>query len=201
MADWLCDIVTGTLTSPEPATKTGSPAPTPPPLDQGPDGSLIPPKESRDEREDSFSEAPSDKKPARPGGGLKRHYSRPTYPLPESISQTDLSPSSASHRRSVLHPSPSPLPKGFLESKTGMGRLVTFREKQPLTHLIERIARGVGNPRVWYSPLRPFSQGLCPGQMADRAIGFPCCDTTRQAGRGHYDPNRGDLCRLRRKCP
>ena len=28
-----------------------------------------------------------------------------------------------------------------------MGRLVTFTEPQPLTHLIERIARGVGNPK------------------------------------------------------
>ena len=28
-----------------------------------------------------------------------------------------------------------------------MGRLVTFSEPQPLTHLIERIARGVGTPR------------------------------------------------------
>ena len=28
-----------------------------------------------------------------------------------------------------------------------MGRLVTFSQPQPLTHLIERIARGVGSPR------------------------------------------------------
>ena len=28
-----------------------------------------------------------------------------------------------------------------------MGRLVTFSKAQPLTHLIERIARGVGNPK------------------------------------------------------
>ena len=28
-----------------------------------------------------------------------------------------------------------------------MGRLVTFSKPQPLTHLIERIARGVGNPK------------------------------------------------------
>lgn len=28
-----------------------------------------------------------------------------------------------------------------------MGRLVTFNQDQPLTHLIERIARGVGNPK------------------------------------------------------
>lgn len=28
-----------------------------------------------------------------------------------------------------------------------MGRLITFKQSQPLTHLIERIARGVGNPK------------------------------------------------------
>lgn len=28
----------------------------------------------------------------------------------------------------------------------GMGRLITFSTPQPLTHIIERIARGVGNP-------------------------------------------------------
>lgn len=28
-----------------------------------------------------------------------------------------------------------------------MGRLITFEQAQPLTHLIERIARGVGNPK------------------------------------------------------
>ena len=28
-----------------------------------------------------------------------------------------------------------------------MGRLITFHSPQPLTHLIERIARGVGNPK------------------------------------------------------
>lgn len=29
----------------------------------------------------------------------------------------------------------------------GMGRLIRFRQAQPLTHLIERIARGVGSPK------------------------------------------------------
>ena len=29
----------------------------------------------------------------------------------------------------------------------GMGRIITFSQPQPLTHLIERIGRGVGNPK------------------------------------------------------
>lgn len=28
-----------------------------------------------------------------------------------------------------------------------MGRLITFNESQPLTHLVERIAHGVGSPK------------------------------------------------------
>lgn len=35
--------------------------------------------------------------------------------------------------------------KGF--EAAGMGRLIKFAQAQPLTHLIERIARGVGNPK------------------------------------------------------
>lgn len=148
MADWLADIVTGKLTSPEPATKTGSPPPTPPPLDQGQDPPRTPARKSDLEEDDPFLDANPPDRPRRPGGGLQRHYSKPTYPISTSVSQTDLSPSSADHTRTVIHPSPGPLPEGYSESTTGMGRLVTFKEKQPLTHLIERIARGVGNPRV-----------------------------------------------------
>lgn len=36
-------------------------------------------------------------------------------------------------------------PTGF--ENAGMGRLIKFAHPQPLTHLIERIARGVGNPK------------------------------------------------------
>jgi len=36
-------------------------------------------------------------------------------------------------------------PSGF--ESAGYGRLVTFEKAQPLTHLIERIARGVGTPK------------------------------------------------------
>ena len=51
--------------------------------------------------------------------------------------------STASHTRTTIHPLPSPPhPRG-----AGMGRLVTFSSPQPLTHLIERIARGVGTPK------------------------------------------------------
>lgn len=53
------------------------------------------------------------------------------------------SSSSANHQRRVIHPVTGV--SGF--ESAGMGRLVTFSHPQPLTHLIERIARGVGNPK------------------------------------------------------
>ena len=51
--------------------------------------------------------------------------------------------SSSGHQRGVIHPVIGV--SGF--ESAGMGRLVTFSSPQPLTHLIERIARGVGNPK------------------------------------------------------
>lgn len=50
---------------------------------------------------------------------------------------------SIGHKRAVIHPVTGV--EGF--ESAGMGRLVTFATPQPLTHLIERIARGVGNPK------------------------------------------------------
>ncbi|KAL8823566.1 MAG: hypothetical protein Q9191_005738, partial [Dirinaria sp. TL-2023a] len=69
LGDWLADIVTGTLGEPEPATKTAEPQKQEPP-------------QTRDET----------KPPQRPGGGLQRSYSRPHYPAPEKLEQTELTP-------------------------------------------------------------------------------------------------------------
>lgn len=74
---------------------------------------------------------------------LQRTYSKPTYPKPIELEQSDLAPSSASHTRTVIHPVKGV--EGFEDA--GMGRLIKFTQPQPLTHLIERIARGVGNPK------------------------------------------------------
>ena len=73
LGDWLADIVTGTLSDPEPETKTA---------------------ESATETLEVTTEEPSknDKmqRPARMA--LQRTYSRPTYPSPEKIQQTELAP-------------------------------------------------------------------------------------------------------------
>lgn len=69
LGDWLADIVTGTLSEPEPETKTANGKTTEPELD------------------DPFV----DKKPKRPFA-LQRGstYSRPTYPAPMELEATEL---------------------------------------------------------------------------------------------------------------
>ncbi|CAI7568524.1 unnamed protein product [Penicillium glandicola] len=71
-------------------------------------------------------------------------YSAPTYPDSPIPVQTPTSQAPL-HTRSTIHPSPPALiPQGF--ELAGAGRLVTFTEKQPLTTLIDNIARGIGLP-------------------------------------------------------
>ena len=152
--DWLADIVTGTLPGPEPETHTGSGANESPALDKGEKYSPRP-ESIREEGEDGQPDgekeaAPTDSaklkpRPKRPGMAARAStYSKPTYPTPAELDKSDLSPSEVQHSRSVIHPIKEP-PDGFKES--GMGRLVKFSEPQPLTHLIERIAHGVGSPK------------------------------------------------------
>ena len=73
LGDWLADIVTGTLSDPEPETKTA---------------------ESATETPEVPTEEPSkDDKMQRPARmALQRTYSRPTYPSPEKLQQTELAP-------------------------------------------------------------------------------------------------------------
>ncbi|MCJ1322889.1 NGG1 interacting factor [Xylographa vitiligo] len=142
LGDWLADILTGTLSAPEPATKTAKqPEPTSP-LAYSSDDQLSNPLEDPFVEKDVQENTPKQESQRM---SLARSYSRPTYPnhKGKEKEQPDLTPSSASHKRTVIHPVPGV--EGF--SNAGMGRLVTFTHPQPLTHLIERIARGVGNPK------------------------------------------------------
>ena len=87
---------------------------------------------------------PEMKKTSRPSMMARQStYSRPTYPKPAELEKTDLTPSNIGHTRSVIHPVKDV--GGFAEA--GMGRLIKFESPQPLTHLIERIAEGVGSPK------------------------------------------------------
>ena len=137
LGDWLADIVTGTLPSPEPSTHTA---------EQGKE--RLPALEEEERGESSKEMQPESQgssKPKRPSM-LSRSstYSKPTYPHAGEIDKTsDLRTSEIEHTRSVIKPVPDL--EGY--EGAGMGRLVNYSSPQPLTHLIERIAHGVGSPK------------------------------------------------------
>lgn len=90
MGDWLADIVTGTLSEPEPATKTADPSEM---IALDTDSSEGKPIESDD---DPFidKKGGEQKTPAQrvKRMGLMRAYSNPTYPEPMELEQTELNP-------------------------------------------------------------------------------------------------------------
>ncbi|KAI4127611.1 MAG: hypothetical protein LQ338_003106 [Usnochroma carphineum] len=168
LADWLADIATGHLPSPEPATHTAH---------QDKTRETIP--ENEEANSNPEAKAPGDqpaeekKKPQRPRMAMQRTYSKPTYPShrPVDASKPDLNPSSVNHTRTVI--SPVEGVEGF--EGAGMGRLITFNEPQPLTHLVERIAHGVGSPKGF--PLA-IPQGKQVEDIQIRTVGV-------SAGSGH----------------
>ncbi|KAL9586136.1 MAG: hypothetical protein Q9212_001117 [Teloschistes hypoglaucus] len=168
LADWLADIVTGHLPNPEPSTHTAH---------QATAEETIP--EEGEANEGSGTQTPSEqpaeekKKPQRPRPKMQRTYSKPTYPSHQQVdaSKTDLEGDSVGHTRSVI--SPVTGIEGF--EGAGMGRLVTFNEPQPLTHLVERIAHGVGSPKGF--PLA-IPQGKQVEDIQIRSVGV-------SAGSGH----------------
>ncbi|KAL8874329.1 MAG: hypothetical protein Q9174_000328 [Haloplaca sp. 1 TL-2023] len=172
IADWLADIVTGHLPNPEPSTHTAN--------ESKREESIA---EEPEDREQSGTNTPSEqpaeakKKPQRPRPTMRRTYSRPTYPShqPIDVSKTDLETSAVDHTRTVI--SPVKGVEGF--EGAGMGRLVTFKEPQPLTHLVERIAHGVGSPKGFplAIPAEP-QQGQQVENIQIRSVGV-------SAGSGH----------------
>ncbi|KAI9372050.1 GTP cyclohydrolase 1 type 2/Nif3 [Aspergillus egyptiacus] len=95
------------------------------------------------------------------------HYSAPTYPQPSSVSPAS---STIPHTRNTIHPSPAPLPEGMEDA--GMGRMVTFDDRQPLTKILDNIASGVGYPggipiaipqSASVETMKIRTVGVCPG--------------------------------------
>ncbi|KAF2495245.1 NGG1p interacting factor 3, partial [Lophium mytilinum] len=129
LGDWLADIITG-----EPAT-----APT--------DGAVIPDETSSKSSKPSTPQPPEDDpflEPKRPTYLLQHHpstanlqdgdlklYALPYPPL-----------ASTAHTRHPIRPLDLPAHPG-----AGMGRIVRFSKPQSLPSLIERIGRGLGNPK------------------------------------------------------
>lgn len=177
MADWLCDIVTGKLDAPEPETHTADlPSPgsetdvttsaSSSAVSSRPtsaSGNHKNAEKNDDNDDDPFVDKPGSAHKARkpPSSTTHTHriYSKPSYPSPKPTSATPLHPSVIPHTRSVITPCPQssldvanslstqPDEQHYTPASTGSGRLLTFSSPQPLTTLIERIARGVGTPK------------------------------------------------------
>jgi putative NIF3 family GTP cyclohydrolase 1 type 2 len=149
LGDWLADIVTGTKTSYETAQEEDVHAPSKQPTQQDEDDPFI------------------EKRP-------------PLFTLAHHPSQTILrigrlsSPSTTSvphTRRPIVPQSPE------LESHpgAGMGRIVSFKTPQPLTALLDRIGKGLNNPKGFpiaipqdatLSDLNISTVGICAGSGA-----------------------------------
>ncbi|KAL9602925.1 MAG: hypothetical protein Q9219_001450 [cf. Caloplaca sp. 3 TL-2023] len=163
LGDWLADIVTGHLPNPEPVTHTAQ--------QEKADDTIPEYGEAEGKSEaNAPTEQPAEEKkqkPKRPRMSMQRTYSKPTYPShqPVDASKTDL------NHRAVI--SPVTGVEGF--EGAGMGRLITFSEPQPLTHLVERIAHGVGSPKGF--PLA-IPQGKQVEDIQIRTVGV-------SAGSGH----------------
>jgi len=188
LGDWLADIVTGTLPGPEPETHTATKSNEQPALDKGEKYSPRPESiredpaengepnsiEKQEEEEPEQAQAKPKPRPARPSMAPRAStYSKPTYPKPAELEKSDLNPSDIQHTRSVIHLTPNP-PKGF--DSAGMGRLVKFSQPQALTHLVERIAHGVGSPKGFPVAIPQTRQvedimiksvGICAGSGQD----------------------------------
>lgn len=155
LGDWLADIVTGTLPGPEPETHTAKKEGERELLEKDErrshdhegenaeqaDNNGDPPAKQEEKQEE---QPEPKKKTGRPSMMARQStYSKPTYPKPAELEKTDLVSSNLRHTRSVIHPVKDV--EGFEDA--GMGRMVKFHTPQPLTHLIERIAEGVGSPK------------------------------------------------------
>ncbi|KAL8711039.1 MAG: hypothetical protein Q9220_004420 [cf. Caloplaca sp. 1 TL-2023] len=173
LADWLADIVTGHLPNPEPATHTAKESKAEDVIPEAKEDGNIPEDKVSEDTGPKGKPVEGKKKPQRPRMSLQRTYSKPTYPShrPIDTSKTDLNPSSVDHTRSVINPIEDI--EGF--EGAGYGRLVTFEEPQPLTHLVERIAHGVGSPKGF--PLA-IPQGKQVEEIQIRTVGVA-------AGSGH----------------
>lgn len=126
LGDWLADIVTGANTC----------------------GASF--EDDEDHSQDSASEQQEPEpvpepqtKPTRPGMAPRAPtYSNPTYPASTAAEKSKASEATSEipHVRSIIRTLPG-------SNSMGMGRLVKYEQAQPLSQLIERIARGVGSPK------------------------------------------------------
>lgn len=151
LGDWLADIVTGT-----PATAPADGSAPSNPSSSKPSTPEVHPTQPTDD--DPFVE------PKHPVYMLQHH------PSQAGLRDADLKLASTAHTRSTIRPLDLPS-----HPNAGMGRIVRFRTPQPLSSLIERIGRGLGNPKGFpiaipqganISSISISSVGICAGSGA-----------------------------------
>jgi len=161
LTDWLADIVTG-----EPATA-------PEHQERGEEEPAAETEREGEYKEDGEAENdPFVDSSKRPVFMLQHHPSHKLLgPNP------DLLLNAVEHTREPIHPLNTPV-EGH--ERAGAGRIVCFRQPQALSALIERIARGVGNPKGFpiavpqgraVDSISISSVGICAGSGASLLAG------------------------------
>ncbi|KAI4942046.1 hypothetical protein J4E91_010434 [Alternaria rosae] len=123
LGDWLADIVTGTKT-----VHNGSEA----------DAQLEPASNTKEDDDDPFIE-----KKKRPTFTLQHHPSQPLLHFGKQPTPAEI-PLTAPHKRETIKPQ---LPALASHPGAGMGRIVKFDQPQPLPTLLDRIGKGLNNPK------------------------------------------------------
>ena len=193
MADWLCDIVAGRKPGSNgkdgddasQQNKTAGPSSTDDTGSHNARATVEAAKNLESENTSAATGSASTSSNVTKDGrsNMNRAYSRPTYPEPPQTpleATRRLSPPSSndylSHTRSVVVSSSWAVPHDHrLGHGTGFGRLITFDESQPLTNLIDRIGRGLNNPKGFLvaipqnrhvEDMSIRTVGICPGSGA-----------------------------------
>ncbi|KAI9654371.1 MAG: hypothetical protein M1821_006687 [Bathelium mastoideum] len=178
LGDWLADIVTGTpVKAPQPKEEKGT---------------------KEDEvKENGTSAKDSDEKdsPKEDGNALLAPK-RPTYmlqhhPSQADIKEPDLKLDALPHTRHTIQPLNLPS-----HPNAGMGRIVRFKQPQPLLALIERIGRGLGNPKGFpiaipqgasLDTIRVRSVGICAGSGGSLLSGLDDVDLLFTGELSHHE--------------
>ncbi|THV73022.1 NGG1p interacting factor 3 [Aureobasidium pullulans] len=117
LGDWLADIVSGTPMSAEELAAQA----------------------------EQKQEELSNQEPETPSQQLKRPtFQLQHHPSQLSIKDRTLKLGNDTHTRRPIKPSSVP---GYQNTTAGMGRIVRFNTPQPLLEIIDRIGRGLGNPK------------------------------------------------------
>lgn len=147
LGDWLADIVTGTKTS----------------YDASPSAAVTPAPQSEGDHDPFVQRA----------GEATISVQRPTFQLQHHPSQTTLRLSKNAPKTTSIPHTRRPVVPQTPEIKThpgaGMGRIVEFSDAQPLPKLLDRIGKGLNNPKGF--PIA-IPQNTNIGDIKIRSVGI-----------------------------